>query len=44
MRFASNWQSPNLMQLGNYRVWIDKSGRLRLKNGTPGSDDDGTAV
>jgi len=44
VRFASNWQSPNLMQLGNYRVWIDKSGRLRLKNGTPGSDDDGTAV
>jgi hypothetical protein len=44
VRFASSWQSPNLMQLGNYRVWVDKAGRLRLKNGPPISDEDGAAV
>jgi Pectate lyase superfamily protein len=44
VRLASNWQSPNLLQLGNYRLWVDKSGKLRLKNGLPGSDEDGTGV
>jgi len=44
VRFASNWQSANLMQLGDYRLWVDKSGRLRLKNGTPSADADGSAV
>jgi hypothetical protein len=44
VRFGSNWQSRNLMQLGDYRVWIDKAGKLRLKNGVPVSDDDGAAV
>ena len=41
VRFASNWQSANLLQLGDYRVWVDKAGRLRLKKGTPTSDEDG---
>jgi hypothetical protein len=44
VRFASNWQSPNLLQLGNHRLWVDKSGKLRLKNGTPTSDEDGAGV
>jgi hypothetical protein len=44
VRFASSWQSPNLLQLGNHRLWVDKSGKLRLKNGTPTSDDDGAAA
>jgi hypothetical protein len=44
VRFASRWQSPNLLQLGDYRIWVDKSGKLRLKNGTPSSDEDGSTA
>jgi hypothetical protein len=44
VRFASHWQSPNLLQLGNHRFWVDKSGKLRLKNGVPTSDDDGSSA
>ena len=44
VRFASSWQSSNLLQLGNYRVWVDKAGKLRLKNGVPASDEDGSAA
>ena len=43
-RFGSEWQSGILPRLGNYRLWVDKGGRLRLKDGAPTSDDDGTAV
>lgn len=32
------------MRLGNYRLWVDGSGRLRIKNGAPTSDGDGTVV
>jgi hypothetical protein len=41
---GSAWNSTNLLQLGNYRFWIDSSGRLRIKNGVPASDTDGTIV
>jgi hypothetical protein len=41
---AAHWQSPNLMRLGDYRLWVDAQGRLRLKKGTPTADDDGTPV
>jgi hypothetical protein len=44
VRFGSDWQSPNLAQLGSYRLWIDHRGRLRVKNGAPTSDEDGTPV
>jgi Right handed beta helix region/Pectate lyase superfamily protein len=43
-RFGADWQSPNLVQLGNYRLWVDRRGRLRLKAGAPTSDEDGTPV
>lgn len=43
-RFGSAWQSAILPRLGNYRLWVDKQGRLRLKNGAPTSDEDGTLV
>jgi hypothetical protein len=43
-RFAAHWQSPNLPQLGEYRMWVDRHGRLRLKKGAPQSDEDGTPV
>jgi hypothetical protein len=44
VRFGANWQSPNLARLGDYRLWVDRKGRLRLKNGAPASDEDGNAV
>jgi hypothetical protein len=44
VRFGSSWKSANLAQLGSYRLWVDKSGRLRIKNGAPESDEDGSAV
>ena len=42
--FAAHWQSPNLVRLGDYRLWVDAQGRLRLKHGPPAADDDGTPV
>jgi hypothetical protein len=30
--------------LGTYRFWVDSSGRLRIKNGIPTSETDGTVV
>jgi hypothetical protein len=44
VRFGSRWQSPNLAQLGDYRLWVDQQGKLRLKKGAPTSDEDGSAV
>lgn len=37
------WNTSHL-RLGNYRLWVDSSGRLRIKNGAPTSDTDGTVV
>jgi Pectate lyase superfamily protein/Right handed beta helix region len=44
IRLASDWQSPNLPRLGDYRLWVDRRGRLRLKKGAPASDEDGAPV
>lgn len=44
VRFGSNWDSNILPQLGEYRLWVDKKGRLRLKDGVPTSDEDGAPV
>jgi Pectate lyase superfamily protein len=44
IRFGSNWNSHNLARLGDHHLWIDKSGRLRLKKGAPSSDEDGAPV
>jgi hypothetical protein len=38
------WNGGNLLQLGVYRLWVDSSGRLRIKNANPSSDVDGTIV
>lgn len=40
---ASVWSAQPL-QLGGYRLWVDGGGRLRIKNGAPASDTDGTIV
>ncbi len=42
--FASHWQSRNLPRLGEYRLWVDGRGHLRLKRGLPTADDDGAVV
>ena len=39
----SAW-SGVLLRLGNYRLWVDATGDLRIKNGPPASDTDGTVV
>ena len=38
-----SWEN-NLLRLGNYRLWVDSYGKLRIKSGRPLSDTDGTAV
>jgi hypothetical protein len=43
-KFGANWNSTALPQLGNYTLWVDKTGKLRIKNGAPQSDDDGRPV
>lgn len=37
------WNNGKLL-LGSYRIWVDSSGRLRIKSGDPSSDTDGTIV
>lgn len=39
----SEWNYSPLV-LGDYTFWVDALGRLRIKNGTPTSDTDGTIV
>lgn len=43
-RFGDKWDGPNLAQLGDYRIWVDAQGQLRIKKGRPASDDDGRRV
>ena len=44
VRFGAHWQSRNLPQFGDYRLWVDRNGRLRIKRGVPKDDDDGAPV
>jgi hypothetical protein len=41
--FNSAWD-VNQLRLGNYYLWVDGTGDLRIKNGAPSSDTDGTVV
>ena len=41
---SSAWDGGSLLQMGNHRLWVDRSGNLRIKNGVPNSDADGTIV
>lgn len=36
--------NANKIRLGTYRLWVDSNGKLRIKNGAPTSDTDGTIV
>lgn len=40
---SSAWNGRHLA-LGSWRLWVDTSGRLRIKSGAPASDTDGTIV
>lgn len=44
VRFGSRWNDTNLPQLGDYRLWVDEGGRLRMKMGRPDSDGDGKVI
>ncbi|MBV8536900.1 MAG: right-handed parallel beta-helix repeat-containing protein [Alphaproteobacteria bacterium] len=44
IKLGANWRSRALPRLGDYRLWIDAHGRLRLKKGVPTADDDGAIV
>ncbi|HEY4343349.1 MAG TPA: right-handed parallel beta-helix repeat-containing protein [Parvibaculum sp.] len=43
-RFGAEWNSASLVRLGKYALWVDRAGRLRIKQGDPLSDGDGSAV
>jgi hypothetical protein len=40
---GSSWSSSHLI-MGAYHLWVDSTGDLRIKNGAPSSDTDGTVV
>lgn len=40
---SSSWKGRNL-GMGTYVLWVDSTGNLRIKNGSPSSDTDGTIV
>lgn len=43
-RFGSAWDSENLVRLGDYALWVDDDGELRMKSGNPSSDKDGRRI
>lgn len=44
LKVSSAWDSGNLLQLGDYYLWVDATGDLRIKAGAPTSDTDGVVV
>lgn len=42
-RVQGTWNG-GMLQLGTYRLWVDSTGKLLIKNGVPTSDTDGTVV
>lgn len=43
VHLGSAWNGPHLV-MGSYHIWIDGSGKLRYKAGSPGGDTDGTEI
>jgi len=43
LAISAFWGKVGLV-MGSYYLWVDASGRLRIKNGAPSSDTDGTVV
>lgn len=44
LRLHDHAWDKNRLSLGDYRLWVDGSGKLRINNGPPGFDTDGTIV
>jgi len=44
IRLSDRWDSRNQVQLGNYHLWVDSHGELRMKKGRPEADTDGRPV
>jgi hypothetical protein len=42
--YGGRWNSSDLARLGDYRLWVDSKGRLRIKRGMPSADEDGELV
>ncbi len=42
--FAAAWDGNSPLMLGTWHLWIDASGRLRVKNGKATNDLDGQVV
>lgn len=42
--FTSAYNGNGPLRLGDYYLWVDSTGDLRIKNGAPSSDTDGTIV
>lgn len=44
LAFGAEWNSRNLLTLGEHRLWVDGDGALRVAKGRPQSDKDGKVV
>ena len=44
IRLGGSWNSASLTWLGDHCLWVDKQGRLRIKQGQPSADNDGRPV
>ena len=44
LKTGAAWNGSAPLVMGAYYLWVDSSGRLRIKSGAPGSDTDGTIV
>jgi hypothetical protein len=40
---GSDWDGSHF-RMGDYHLWVDDNGRLRIKNGMPAADSDGDIV
>jgi hypothetical protein len=40
---SGSW-ADGCMRMGDYRLWVDSAGRVRIKDGAPSGDTDGAVV
>lgn len=40
---GGTWNTEHIV-MGNYHIWVDSTGDLRISNGAPTSDTDGSVV
>jgi hypothetical protein len=44
LEVGGDWSSPNKLRLGDYQLWVDNDGQLRMKKGVPISSLDGAVL